>query len=153
MRIKVLLMEFFPKFVIAMRLSSSLCLLTFKRINIILFHSVENRNLKEQVSLLEAMSKINFDQLRELKLKMKGITEYFHSEEDNFQRKLVVSERKLQQFELLYSEAQEKRISTEKERKEYKDSKQQLRAVIESLRNQVQVNMDRADKAMVSCYY
>ena len=99
------------------------------------------------------MSKINSDQMRELKLKMKGITEYFHSEEANLHRKLVVSERKLQQFELLNSEAQEKRINAEKERNEYKDSKQQLRAVIKSLRNQVQVNMDRADKAMVSCYY
>ena len=113
----------------------------------------ENRNLKEQVSLLETESKKSSNQLRELKLKMEGVTEYFHSSEDGLQRKLVTSERKLQRYELLEFEAQEKRISAEeqieKERKEYLDSKHRLRAVIKSLRNQVQVNMDRADKAMV----
>lgn len=85
---------------------------------------------------------------------MKGITDYFHSKEDNLQRKLIVSESKLQQFELLNSEALEKQLTLkeqiEREQKDCKDSKQQLHAVIKSLQNQVQVNTDRADKAMVS---
>ena len=92
----------------------------------------ENGNLKELVALLEVESKNNFDQLREMKQKIEGITEFFHSKEDNLLTKLAVSEKKLQQYELLEFEIQEKGLTAEekmeKEQSKCSESKQLLQS-------------------------
>lgn len=74
----------------------------------------ENGNLKELVALLEVESKKNSDQLRETKQKIERTTsECFCSKEDNLLTKLVASEKKLEQSELLEFEANEKLIIAE----------------------------------------
>ena len=117
----------------------------------------EIEDLKEYVTLLEADYQKKSEQLNTLQLKMKGVGDYFKSKEDTLHKTLAFVEDDLKQQKVREFEAQEKLIVAEKEiddeREEWKDLKEQLLSINESLRNQVTVSKDRADEALVSFYF
>lgn len=104
--------------------------------------------------MFESESKKKTEQLKEIELKMKGITDSYKTKEDNFQTKLAATEKKLLRHELFEFEAQEKRAfveeQLERERNEWKDSKQELHKVIRSLYFQAHMLKNQARDGWVS---
>ncbi len=116
--------------------------------------AADNEALREQLSQLEAKEKGTAQELRELQIKMRGVTEYFQEKESGLHRKIELGEINQEKFKSLESEAQEKaaasELEREREKEELKELRKQMADIEKSFISQLKSNEERAEDALVS---
>ena len=116
--------------------------------------AADNEVLREQLSQVETKERSTAQELRELQIKMRGVTEYFQEKESGLHRKIELGEINQEKFKSLESEAQEKAAASEMEREREKDELKELRKqmsdIEKSFISQLKSNEERAEDALVS---
>ncbi len=116
--------------------------------------AADNEALREQLSQVETKERSTAQELRELQIKMRGVTEYFQEKESGLHRKIELGEINQEKFKSLESEAQEKAAASEMERErekeELKELRKQMSDIEKSFISQLKSNEERAEDALVS---
>ncbi len=121
---------------------------------LLIVYAAENEALREQLSQVEAKEMSTAQELRELQIKMKGVTEYFQEKESDLHRKIELGEINQQKYKTLESDVKEKvaasELEREREKEELKELRKQMADIERSFLSQQKSSEERAEEALVS---